>query len=238
MLVVRERQSRTRDPVALAVLEEATERLEARGLPSAMAGAAGPPPNRAFIARVSVVALAMVAVTASVVLAADIGTGPCAPIPYIVDAGVGPVGAVELIEEVLDEVEALSGLRFVPADQNGDDGRVSLAWAPDADTEPRSVAELGRAAAVWHERDGVATIRSGEVLFRSLAEAERIEGGPVDWRTVARHEIGHLLGVPHRVDPQSVMYPILTSPRQRWTSEDRAALAGRGRAAGCAAAAR
>jgi hypothetical protein len=155
---------------------------------------------------------------------------PCRPIHWTMNAEGMPAGGDTLVREAIAEVSAATGLVFVedPAtsetfstarsavqtDRYGDRwAPVLIAWA-DAST----VADLGGEVAALAlpeviSTDGPASARvvTGQVLIdrQFTAEALSLAGeGRARVRMVLMHELGHLVGLAHVSDPNSVMSPV------------------------------
>jgi len=151
---------------------------------------------------------------------------PCQPIRYVVSGAEPFAGANALLTQVLSEVSARSGLKFVnagPTTERAQPDRPSYqpdrygqTWAPvlvawtDQAAEPRlagNIIGLGGPA--------VASVRGKEhlvsgLLYFDAPELSLIAQWPTGFaqmRTVMLHEIGHLVGLGHVVDPTAVMYP-------------------------------
>lgn len=138
---------------------------------------------------------------------------PCREIHYVVNPDGGPDNAVELVQEVADEVSELTGLQFAfdgETDQRPDlDDRSAfgrppslISWA-DEDEVPRldgEVVGLGGASAI-----GVAGGRLTYVTGFVIVDTD-LDGGDYAQRSVLRHEFGHLVGLDHVDDPGEIMF--------------------------------
>lgn len=221
-----------RDPVALATF---TAALNPTGAPEPSTGpsrAPSLPPG--VVAGVITLAIAVATITVPVAVATTSTKPRCAPVAYALDARVGPPGAAQIVHDVFKEVEMMSGIRFVAArDHRRAGAPVRIAWAERGANLEWDRDQLASATATWSQGDRGATVVFGDVVFRHPVDAGDINAAPVDWHTLVRHEVGHLMGLAHQSDPSDVMYPRLSNRQQTWTSTDRAQLGARGRAAGC-----
>lgn len=139
---------------------------------------------------------------------------PCREIHYEVNPDGGPEDAEGFVAEAVDEISAVTGLRFV---YEGTTDR-----RPDED-----VSAIGRPPVLvaWSDEDEVSGL-DGDVVGLGGATALGMDGGRLRYVTgavtldtdldadldsaVARgvllHELGHLVGLDHVSDPGELMY--------------------------------
>lgn len=152
---------------------------------------------------------------------------PCRPIHYVVRPGNGPVGGEDLIHGAIGRVTEVTGLQFVfdgaTADRPSDDRQpyqperygdrwapVVIAWETETENPIFSTDVIGEAGS-----QGLSIGGGPRVLVTggvSLDGAEFIRllatpGGQAVARAVVLHELGHLVGLDHVVDPDQLMYP-------------------------------
>ncbi|SDP09692.1 Matrixin [Klenkia soli] len=137
---------------------------------------------------------------------------PCSPIGYVVNWDHAPDGAVQLVAEAVDTVEAATGLTFTalgstrltPATTRATDAlpagaEVLVAWAPAAD-DP-----LFRTGDVvgWARPVPVGPVYGrGQVALDADWYADAT---PEQARAVLLHELGHLVGLDHVEDTSQLM---------------------------------
>lgn len=172
---------------------------------------------------------------------------PCRPIHYVV-SGTAPAGEAGVITSALTEVSRLTGFRFVndgattePANPDRapyQPGLYGRRWAPVliAWTTPTQVPALagnviglGGGTALRFDTSA-STYVSGIVYLdkrqytTSLTRARKSGHIRVVLRAVVLHEVGHLLGLAHVTDPNSVMYPETSLTATDYSSGDRRGL--------------
>lgn len=86
--------------------------------------------------------------------------------------------------------------------------------------------------ALGYTQAGVGTpaVRSTVTL---LASAALPATGPGSWELIARHELGHALGLEHATTPGDPMFPLLEGMGSTWSTTERAHLDSLGRAPAC-----
>jgi hypothetical protein len=152
----------------------------------------------------------------------------CRPIHYVVRALHEPKGGRELLQQGLALTSQASGMRFVydgPTSEDPSSGnrpiyqpaRYGRRWAPVlvAWATPAEVADFGSdaaglagAAQVRASQHGLLMNVSGTVYLDPIAVAKtRAERGEAAARSIAMHELGHLLGLAHVADTREIMFP-------------------------------
>jgi len=151
---------------------------------------------------------------------------PCEPIPYVVNAGLAPPGALDDLQHAFQKVEAATGMTFVdegatdePASVNrptSQPQRYGPRWAPILIVwdhgGPFRMAATNPAGGRSFPVDG--TYVSGVLIVNVDAVAQdhgrsRPESGfgeGTTWGRVFIHEIGHLLGLGHVARSDQIMF--------------------------------
>lgn len=171
---------------------------------------------------------------------------PCRPIRYAINPQGGPQDAVELVQESVEIVAALTGLEFeytgltddrpewerpfIPSFRS-EKGPALISWATEEEVAALSgnVAGVGGAAAV-PDRLGKMHLKGGGVTLDIASfdrMSERPSGGRAAQRRVILHELGHLVGLDHVDDDGELMAP--GSPAREFGPGDREGLAILGR---------
>lgn len=158
---------------------------------------------------------------------------PCQSIRVVVNPRTGPPDAVDLVSDALDEMSELTGLSFDL------DGVVTTApsidWQPEEDgdgwqpvliawTDEKTVGELagtvlGLGGSAWSDQGGARRYVTGQVL---LDGPQLTSLGPDQTRATLLHELGHLVGLDHVADDDSLMQPY--SGPEEWGAGDLAGL--------------
>ena len=176
---------------------------------------------------------------------------PCRPIPYVVLGSWLPSTGRADLTAALARLSAASGLRFVDegdtdelpsrtraAYQPGRYGKrwapVLIAWVPPSQTDVGVGGGVqGVAVAVATPgRDG-GSIVSGQLVLDADRRLPSGFGPGATEGEVLLHELAHIVGLGHVLDPTQVMYPETTNNESQYGAGDRAGLAALGRAAGC-----
>ncbi len=175
--------------------------------------------------------------------AAPVAYDPCRPVQVVVNTRTGPADAVDLVADALDEMAELTGLSFdlggvvtaAPTadwqpERDGDGWQpVLIAWTDDDEMDELAGKVLGLGGSAWTDEDGARRYVTGQVLLDGPQLASL---GPDQTRATLLHELGHLVGLDHVEDDESLMQPF--SGPEEWGSGDLAGLAqlGRGSCAG------
>lgn len=163
---------------------------------------------------------------------------PCQPVRVVVNTRTGPPDAMVLVADALDEMADLTGLTF---DLDGvvttapsidwqfdeaDDGwqPVLVAWTDEDAVDELDGTVLGVGGSVWSDQDGARRYVTGQVL---LDGPQLTSLGPDETRATLLHELGHLVGLDHVGDEDSLMQPY--SGPDEWGSGDLAGLERLGR---------
>lgn len=153
---------------------------------------------------------------------------PCRPVEVVVRPDHEPAGGRALLLEVLAELSAATGLRFIDAgatdeaptgdrspyqpDRYGDRwAPVLVAWGRPGETAMLTTADgrevLGRAGPDTYGSGADLRLVSGLAVFNAPAlDAQLRLGDDEKARAVLLHELGHLVGLGHVTDPTQVMY--------------------------------
>jgi hypothetical protein len=155
----------------------------------------------------------------------DVRWSPCRTIHYVVRHDREPLGGPELISDAFREISAATGLRFVndgstdeiPSDDRliVDEKRYGARWSPVL----VAWATVAEAPELQDDVDGYASpypaideglhLVSGQVVLDEAQMTDRTGHARPGSKLVMMHEIGHLLGLGHVTDKQSLMYPVL-----------------------------
>lgn len=169
---------------------------------------------------------------------------PCRVVEFVVNPEMAPDGYLSMVDEVLAEASAASGLALELVDFTDEPATVDRPpfqpdrygdrWAPvlvawtDESVIPDlegSIAGIGGSAWIRHGAGRAWYVSGILYIDRDLGD------DPVANRAVLRHELAHVLGLDHVDDPDQVMHP--TSAGQEYGPGDLAGLAQVG-AGGCA----
>ena len=176
---------------------------------------------------------------------------PCAPIHYVVQTQWMPVGGRRDLTAALRRLSAASGLTFVddgdtdelpsqareayqPARYGKRWAPLLVGWLPPARTDlglGRGVAGVTVAVAIPGHRGG--SIVTGQVALDADHQLPTGFGPGATEGEVLLHELAHVVGLGHVLDPTQVMYPQTTNSESQYGAGDRAGLAAVGRPAGC-----
>ena len=192
-----------------------------------------------------------------VVMGSDAATGapvrydPCTPIPYVINPTEAPPGGVEDVQTAVRLTAEASGLRFVyegeTAEVPSEDrapyqpDRYGSGWAPVVfgwvptlgPTDPNGLSPLGRGGSkIERNEDGELVYVTGHAAFNSSANLPAGFAGE-SWGQVYLHEIGHVVGLGHNPDPESVMNAVHGVRPAVWGPGDRRGLWELGLGGGC-----
>ena len=149
-----------------------------------------------------------------------VGYSPCEPLEVVINDDQAPDGVEGLVEDALDEVATLTGLRIVlvgPSDElptpDGSrplDSPALIAWT-DPEQVPAlegRVAGLGGSTVVEEPLRSRVWFRTGQVALDSpdLTEILDRPDGSEQVLAIVRHEIGHLVGLDHTPDGSQLMH--------------------------------
>lgn len=186
----------------------------------------------------------------------DPGTGdpvrfdPCTPLHYVVNASLGPPGALRDVRAAVRKTAEATGIHFVydgrthegpiadrpPFDLERYGDRWSpilIAWAPD-DPSLFQGDVVGTARSPYvANADGRLVYVGGAVYLKASAQLDDGFGAGRTWGKVVLHELGHIVGLDHVDNPSEVMNPALVSSPASWGPGDGAGLRELGRLAGC-----
>lgn len=161
-----------------------------------------------------------------------VGYSPCRPLHYVVNAGLAPEGAENLVEDAIGTISRATGIRFIndgPSDEAPTEDRdpyqpetYGERWAPlliawtTPDTSPKLKGQvIGTGGSTHYSFDGgPKTFVTGSLDLDApqiAGELERPEGS--DYATaVILHELAHVMGLEHVDDPLQLMYPEIGTP--------------------------
>lgn len=149
-----------------------------------------------------------------------VGYSPCEPVRVVLNDAAAPEGAAGLVEDALEEVSSLTGLRLelvgrtdeLPT-QDGSrdlDAPALVAWT-DREKVPAlagRVAGLGGSTAVEVPMRNRAWLRTGQVALDTpdLAVILDRPDGAEQAYAIILHELGHLVGLDHTEDSSQLMH--------------------------------
>lgn len=178
---------------------------------------------------------------------------PCTPVHYVINPALAPPGGLEDVHTAMRLTAEASGLRFVydgETDEIPQANRppylpdrygerwapVLIAWSHDFFAAGASGADwqtLGLAGSAFERnKDGELLYVSGQAVFNAGANLKPGYAGET-WGQVILHEIGHIVGLNHVSDPQSVMNPVHGLRPAAWGQGDRRGLWELGLGSGC-----
>jgi hypothetical protein len=176
---------------------------------------------------------------------------PCDPIHWQFRSAGAPAGGRAVVAAAVARIAQATGTRWVF------DGVVADAptssWLPTSEQtirpvligwtdaghsdllhgQPKSVLAITRTAWFGRTVNGApaGAIRAAVI---ALDRTDHLpNNGPVSWKTVALHELGHAMGLSHAGNSHELMYPVLQRDLSDLQSGDLQGLAKVGRAAGC-----
>ena len=149
-----------------------------------------------------------------------VGYSPCEPVRIVLNDAAAPEGAAGLVEDALEEVSSLTGLRLelvgrtdeLPT-QDGSrdlDAPALVAWT-DPEKVPAlagRVAGLGGSTAVEVPMRNRVWFRTGQVALDTpdLADILDRPDGTEQAYAIILHELGHLVGLDHTEDSTQLMH--------------------------------
>lgn len=147
---------------------------------------------------------------------------PCRPVEYVVNDAMAPPGAGPLLLDAIEQISAATGLVFVSAGNTDAIPRKDLSLlAPRREpvliawTDPSVVKDLagptagiGGSTPRQDDYAGELEFLTGMVALDShqLAPLMTDPAGPEQVRAIIVHELGHLVGLAHVVDPRELMH--------------------------------
>ena len=176
---------------------------------------------------------------------------PCTPIHYVINPADAPRGGLDDIHEAVRFTAEASGLRFsfdglvdepLLSGQRDpvQETRYGPRWAPlligwiPFDSDIFEVDGVGVAgSAIERNRDGRLVYVTGSIVLNGADQLDNGFRPGKTWGKVVLHELGHVLGLDHVVDPAQVMHPSLVSSPAAWGAGDLAGLRLLGPDSGC-----
>jgi len=161
-----------------------------------------------------------------------VGYSPCRPLHYVVNAGLAPVGAEDLVEDAIGTISRATGIRFI------NDGSSTETPAEDRDPyQPETYGERWAPLLIsWTTPDAFPKLK-GQVIGTGGSTHYSFDGGPKTFVTgsldldapqialelerpqgsayataVILHELAHVMGLEHVDDPVQLMYPEIGTP--------------------------
>lgn len=178
---------------------------------------------------------------------------PCTPIHWTSSTARGPAGGLQVLQEAVARVAAVSGTTWVYDGPAAAEPHTSqLPTAPAASYPPINIgwsdasrsdvlaradkSSLGVASNKWfglQYADGSKKAKMvGSVIALDRTKQLALRGG-MSWKTVALHELAHAMGLGHVNDNDQLMDVGLSWTLTDLQNGDRAGLGALGRAAGC-----
>ncbi len=182
---------------------------------------------------------------------------PCEPLHYVINPALAPEGAEEDMHTAIEMTAEASGLKFVfdgttdevdlglerPTYQPDRYGErwapILISWTnglPSTDTTADAEGRRPIAAAGSHfeiNEDGDAVYVTGSAAFDATVTDLKPGFGGQTWGQAMLHELGHIVGLDHVDDPQSVMNPVIGLRAASWGGGDRAGLWSQGIGSAC-----
>lgn len=156
----------------------------------------------------------------------------CEPVHYVINPAGMPSEIPPLIRQAVEQISSASGLRFIDDGTSNEQPspdrllrqpeRYGRQWAPIlvvwADQPPATVARedgsdsFGMGGSTYiiggGARDATRYVTGEVTLFsRALTPLLHSDNGPTKVRVVITHELGHVIGLAHTNDPNSLMTP-------------------------------
>ncbi|WP_411375641.1 matrixin family metalloprotease [Arthrobacter sp. MPF02] len=161
-----------------------------------------------------------------------VGYSPCRPLHYVVNTGLAPAGAGQLVAEAIETISAATGIEFVydgttqeqPSPQRPpyQPDAYGERWAPllIAWTTPEVAPQLkGKVIGTggsthFSYGDGPKTFVTGGLDLDAPQIANELANpdGHLYARAVILHELSHVMGLDHVEDPRQLMYPEIGLP--------------------------
>ena len=161
-----------------------------------------------------------------------VGYSPCRPLHYVVNAGLAPAGAENLVEDAIGTIARATGIRFI------NDGATSEAPSEDRDPyQPETYGERWAPLLISWTTPEAAPKLKGQVIGTGGSTHYSFDGGPKTFVTgsldldapqlagelerpqgsqyataVILHELSHVMGLEHVDDPLQLMYPEIGTP--------------------------
>lgn len=129
----------------------------------------------------------------------------CAPIAWSLDAGEASAVAVADIKDAIAHMEADSGFDFEPA-ADGTTPMLRIEIVDDAGSDLLTADDWGRTDLRHDGRRATSAVVALSIDGEGILEHG---DGPRSWGGLARHELGHVLGLGHVDHPTSLMHPAL-----------------------------